>query len=307
MDKSIGHRLRDNTTIHGRDHSLAVQMSRSLHLQLSLASSSLGVLTTVISQVILVQSPYPGLAFDSLTSCLLYVHHSWLGSLLTVAGFVHGAIYLQRDLSLVQSTTSRILQSKAALISHLSWLSLWLGFHLLLIYIHNDSVVAFGKTYHQLLIEPLLAQSVLCFMMKNITLPLGIVLSIPSLTSGDTLVQHSACFGLHVTALILLKGSLDGIGSKLIPDKSSFGFGFACDGPARGGTCDISAWDSFYLALFWLLNSEAWLLFYSHWKLLTANPSSMLKFQESASYLDGWFRDYLWYYSSNLIRGYDAV
>lgn len=27
----------------------------------------------------------------------------------------------------------------------------------------------------------------------------------------------------------------------------------------------------------------------------------MLKFQESASYLDGWFRDYLWYYSSNLI------
>jgi len=33
----------------------------------------------------------------------------------------------------------------------------------------------------------------------------------------------------------------------------------------------------------------------------------MLKFQESASYLDGWFRDYLWYYSSNLIRGYDAV
>jgi photosystem I P700 chlorophyll a apoprotein A2 len=102
-------------------------------------------------------------------------------------------------------------------------------------------------------------------------------------------------------------GSLDDIGSKPIPDKSSFGFGFACDGPARGGTCDISAWDSFYLALFWLLNSEAWLLFYSHWKLLTANPSSMLKFQESASYLDGWFRDYLWYYSSNLIRGYDAV
>ena len=35
-----------------------------------------------------------------------------------------------------------------------------------------------------------------------------------------------------------------------MPDKIHFGYGFACDGPGRGGTCDISAWDSFYLATY---------------------------------------------------------
>jgi photosystem I P700 chlorophyll a apoprotein A2 len=39
-------------------------------------------------------------------------------------------------------------------------------------------------------------------------------------------------------------------GSKLMPDKKRFfGYSFPCDGPGRGGTCDISAWDAFYLAM----------------------------------------------------------
>ena len=40
-----------------------------------------------------------------------------------------------------------------------------------------------------------------------------------------------------------------------MPDKKDFGYAFPCDGPGRGGTCDISAWDSFYLAMFWMLNT----------------------------------------------------
>ena len=39
-----------------------------------------------------------------------------------------------------------------------------------------------------------------------------------------------------------------------MPDKMEHSYGFSCDGPGRGGTCDISAWDSFYLATFWMLN-----------------------------------------------------
>ena len=54
---------------------------------------------------------------------------------------------------------------------------------------------------------------------------------------------------MHVSVLILLKGALDARGSTLMPDKLHFGYGFACDGPGRGGTCDISTWDSFYLAM----------------------------------------------------------
>ncbi|KAL2943198.1 hypothetical protein RDABS01_031546 [Bienertia sinuspersici] len=47
------------------------------------------------------------------------------------------------------------------------------------------------------------------------------------------------CSSLHTTTLILVKGALDARGSKLMPDKKDFGYSFPCDGPGRGGTCDI--------------------------------------------------------------------
>ncbi|KAH0765800.1 hypothetical protein KY285_001671 [Solanum tuberosum] len=57
---------------------------------------------------------------------------------------------------------------------------------------------------------------------------------------GDFLVHHAIALGLHTTTLILVKGALDARGSKLMPDKKDFGYSFPCDGPGRGGTCDIS-------------------------------------------------------------------
>ncbi|KAM0931993.1 putative photosystem I [Dioscorea sansibarensis] len=56
---------------------------------------------------------------------------------------------------------------------------------------------------------------------------------------GDFLVHHAIALGLHTTTLILVKGALDARGSKLMPDKKDFGYSFPCDGPGRGGTCDI--------------------------------------------------------------------
>jgi len=52
-------------------------------------------------------------------------------------------------------------------------------------------------------------------------------------------VHHAIALGLHTTTLILVKGALDARGSRLMPDKKDFGFSFPCDGPGRGGTCDI--------------------------------------------------------------------
>ena len=34
-----------------------------------------------------------------------------------------------------------------------------------------------------------------------------------------------------------------------MPDKKDFGYSFPCDGPGRGGTCDISAWDAYVLPI----------------------------------------------------------
>ena len=66
------------------------------------------------------------------------------------------------------------------------------------------------------------------------------------------------------TSLVLVNSR----SSKLMPDKVSFGYGFPCDGPGRGGTCDISAFDGLYLAIFWMLNTVGWITFYWHWKHL---------------------------------------
>ena len=53
-----------------------------------------------------------------------------------------------------------------------------------------------------------------------------------------------------------------------MPDKKDFELQLPCDGRDIGGTCDISAWDAFYLAVFWELNTVSWTVFYFHWKHL---------------------------------------
>jgi photosystem I P700 chlorophyll a apoprotein A2 len=105
----------------------------------------------------------------------------------------------------------------------------------------------------------------------------------------------------------MLKGSFDSSGSFLIPDKANLGYSFPCDGPGRGGTCDSSGYDSFYLSFFWLLNTISWASFYIHWRHITINYNNIFQFIEAGSYLNGWFRDYLWYNSGTLINGYNAL
>ncbi|KAH7287063.1 hypothetical protein KP509_32G035600 [Ceratopteris richardii] len=90
-----------------------------------------------------------------------------------------------------------------------------------------------------------------------------------------------------------------------MPNKKEFGYSFPCDGPGRGGTCDISAWDAFYLAVFWMLNTIGWVTFYWHWKHITLWQGNAAQFNESSTYLMGWLRDYLWLNSSQLINGYN--
>ena len=124
------------------------------------------------------------------------------------------------------------------------------------------------------------------------------------LSCGDVRVHHAIELGLHTTVLVWNKAALNGSSSKLLPDKGSFGYGFPCDGPGRGGTCDISAWDGFYLAAFWMLNTIGWVTFYWHWKHIMLVTNNLTLWTESSTYLMGWLRDYLWFNSSQLINGY---
>jgi photosystem I P700 chlorophyll a apoprotein A2 len=314
-------------------------INNSLHFQLGLALACLGVVTSLVAQHIYSLPPYAFLAQDYTTQAALYTHHQYIAGFLMVGAFAHGAIFFVRDYdheANKDNVLGRMLEHKEALISHLSWVSLFLGFHTLGLYVHNDVVVAFGTPEKQILVEPVFAQWIQAAHGKlvygfdtllsnpdsiaytafpnhgNVWLP-GWLDAINSgsnslfltIGPGDFLVHHAIALGLHTTTLILVKGALDARGSKLMPDKKDFGYSFPCDGPGRGGTCDISAWDAFYLAMFWMLNTIGWVTFYWHWKHLAIWSGNVAQFNESSNYLMGWLRDYLWLNSSQLINGYN--
>ncbi|MBE9061666.1 photosystem I core protein PsaB [cf. Phormidesmis sp. LEGE 11477] len=348
----IGHSIREILNTHrppegtplggalGAGHKgLYDTLNNSLHFQLALALASLGVVTSLVAQHMYALPPYAFIAQDFTTQAALYTHHQYIAGFIMMGAFAHGAIFLIRDYDPAaneNNVLARVLDHKEAIISHLSWVSLFLGFHTLGLYVHNDVVVAFGTPEKQILVEPVFAQWVQAASGKalygfdtllsnpdsiattawpnggNVWLP-GWLDAINSgsnslflaIGPGDFLVHHAIALGLHTTTLILVKGALDGRGSKLMPDKKDFGYSFPCDGPGRGGTCDISGWDSFYLAMFWMLNTIGWVTFYWHWKHLAIWSGNVAQFNESSNYLMGWLRDYLWLNSSQLINGYN--
>jgi photosystem I P700 chlorophyll a apoprotein A2 len=340
----IGHSIREILNAHvppsgglGQGHkNLYDTVNDSLHFQLGLALASLGTITSLVAQHIYSLPPYAFIAQDFTTQAALYVHHQYIAGFIICGAFAHGAIFFLRDYDPEinkENVLVRILDHKESLISHLSWVALFLGFHTLGLYVHNDVMQAFGTPERQILIEPVFAQwiqaaqgksfygfeillsssdNLAVLASQNIWLSGWIVAMNSSMSSlflsigpGDFLVHHAIALGLHTTTLILVKGALDARGSKLIPDKKDFGYSFPCDGPGRGGTCDISAWDAFYLAVFWILNTIGWVTFYWHWKHLGIWQGNTSQFNESSTYLIGWLRDYLWLNSSQLINGYN--
>nr|UXD06253.1 photosystem I P700 apoprotein A2 [Eutreptia sp. CCAC 1914B] len=339
----IGHDMKQILNAHkapsgnlGAGHSnLYDTVNDSLHFQLGLALASLGVITSMVAQHMYSLPPYAFLSQDYTTMAALYTHHQYIAGFIMTGAFAHGAIFFIRDYNPEQNKNNvlaRILDHKEAIISHLSWVSLFLGFHTLGLYVHNDVMQAFGTPEKQILIEPVFAQwiqashgkslygfdvflssnaSAAVSASQNIWLP-GWLSAINgdgslflAIGPGDFLVHHAIALGLHTTTLILVKGALDARASKLMPDKKDFGYSFPCDGPGRGGTCDISAWDAFYLAVFWMLNTIGWTTFYWHWKHITLWQGNASQFDESSTYLMGWLRDYLWLNSSQLINGYN--
>ena len=80
--------------------------------------------------------------------------------------FSHGAIFFIRETNPDQNednVLARMLDHKEAIISHLSWASLFLGFHTLGLYVHNDVMLVFGTPEKQIecfsFFQPLLSWS----------------------------------------------------------------------------------------------------------------------------------------------------
>jgi photosystem I P700 chlorophyll a apoprotein A2 len=257
----IGHNMKEILDAHrppggrlGAGHvGLFETITNSLHMQLGLALACLGVATSLTAQHMYALTPYAYLSKDFTTEAALYTHHQYIAGFLMVGAFAHGAIFFVRDYDPELNkgnVLARMLEHKEAIISHLSWASLFLGFHTLGLYIHNDTVVAFGQPEKQILFEPLFAEYIQAasgkavyqfnVLLASSTSPAtaaGNQVWLPGwleainnpkndlflkIGPGDFLVHHAIALGLHVTALILIKGALDSRGSKLMPDKKRF-------------------------------------------------------------------------------------
>jgi photosystem I P700 chlorophyll a apoprotein A1 len=139
-----------------------------------------------------------------------------------------------------------------------------------------------------------------------------------NLGTADFMVHHIHAFTIHVTVLILLKGTLFARSSRLIPDKANLGFRFPCDGPGRGGTCQVSAWDHVFLGLFWMYNCISVVIFHFSWKMQsdvwgTISDTGKIthitggNFGLSSLAVNGWLRDFLWSQASQVIQSYGSA
>jgi len=347
----IGHDMREILEAHrgpltGEGHKgLYEIITNSWHAQLAVNLSIMGSLSIIVAHHIYAMPPYPYLAVDYGTQLSLFTHHIWIGGFCIVGSAAHAAIFIVRDYDPrgnYSNLLDRVIRHRDAIISHLNWVCIFLGLHSFGLYIHNDTMSAlgrpqdmFGDTSIQL--QPVFAQWVqkTHALAPQRTAPRqvaatsvrwggtlltveGKVAMIPiSLGTADFIVHHIHAFTIHVTVLILLKGVLYARSSRLIPDKANLGFRFPCDGPGRGGTCQVSAWDHIFLGLFWIYNALSVVIFHFSWKIQSDVWGSVVNnnvthitggnFGQSANTINGWLRDFLWAQSSQVIQSYGSA
>ncbi|MTJ06221.1 MULTISPECIES: photosystem I core protein PsaA [unclassified Anabaena] len=345
----IGHSIKEILENHkgpftGEGHKgLYENMTTSWHAQLATNLAFLGSLTIIIAHHMYAMPPYPYLATDYATQLCIFTHHIWIGGFLIVGGAAHAAIFMVRDYDPVvnqNNVLDRVIRHRDAIISHLNWVCIFLGFHSFGLYIHNDTMRALGRPQDMFSDSAIQLQPVFAQWVQNLhTLAPGntapnalqvvshafgggmvavggkIAMMPIALGTADFLVHHIHAFTIHVTVLILLKGVLYARSSRLIPDKANLGFRFPCDGPGRGGTCQVSGWDHIFLGLFWMYNSLSIVIFHFSWKMQsdvwgTVDPDGTVNhitggnFAESAITINGWLRDFLWAQATQVINSY---
>jgi photosystem I P700 chlorophyll a apoprotein A1 len=348
----VGHSIKEILEAHkgpftGEGHKgLYEILTTSWHAQLSINLALLGSLTIIIAHHMYAMPPYPYMATDYGTMLSLFTHHTWIGGFLIVGAGAHGAIFMVRDYDPAKNVNNlldRMIRHRDAIISHLNWVCIWLGFHSFGLYIHNDTMRALGRPQDMfsdsaIQLQPIFAQWIqhLHAIAPGSTAPNAIagvsqvfggdvvaiggkVAMMPiTLGTADFMVHHIHAFTIHVTVLILLKGLLYSRSSRLVPDKGQLGFRFPCDGPGRGGTCQVSGWDHVFLGLFWMYNSLSIVIFHFSWKMQsdvwgTVLPDGSVShvtggnFATSAITINGWLRDFLWAQSSQVINSYGSA
>nr|YP_010199221.1 photosystem I P700 apoprotein A1 [Crassiphycus usneoides]UAD88670.1 photosystem I P700 apoprotein A1 [Crassiphycus usneoides] len=348
----IGHSMKEILEAHkgpftGEGHKgLYEILTTSWHAQLAINLAMVGSLSIIVAHHMYAMPAYPYIATDYPTQLSLFTHHMWIGGFCIVGAGAHASIFMVRDYNPAQNYNNvldRIIRHRDAIVSHLNWVCIFLGFHSFGLYIHNDTMRALGRSQDMFSDTAIQLQPVFAQWIQNIhnlapsnTSPNalaaasyafgGDIVAINNkiammpikLGTADFMVHHIHAFTIHVTVLILVKGFLFSRNSRLIPDKSSLGFRFPCDGPGRGGTCQVSGWDHVFLGLFWMYNSLSIAIFHFSWKMQSDVWGSVQSsgaishitggnFAQSSITINGWLRDFLWAQASQVIQSYGSA
>nr|YP_009654399.1 photosystem I P700 apoprotein A1 [Pleurostichidium falkenbergii]QCH39686.1 photosystem I P700 apoprotein A1 [Pleurostichidium falkenbergii] len=348
----IGHSMKEILEAHkgpftGDGHKgLYEILTTSWHAQLAINLAMIGSLSIIVAHHMYAMPPYPYIATDYATQLSLFTHHMWIGGFCVVGAGAHASIFMVRDYNAAQNydnVLDRIIRHRDAIISHLNWLCIFLGFHSFGLYIHNDTMRALGRSQDMfsdtaIQLQPIFAQWIqnihtlapsntspnslatasYVFGGDTVSIANKIAIAPIQLGTADFMVHHIHAFTIHVTVLILVKGFLFARNSRLIPDKSNLGFCFPCDGPGRGGTCQVSAWDHVFLGLFWMYNSLSIVIFHFSWKMQSDVWGSVTdtgavshitggNFSQGAITINGWLRDFLWAQASQVIQSYGSA
>ena len=345
----IGHSIKEILENHkgpftGEGHKgLYENLTTSWHAQLAVNLAMVGSLSILVAHHMYAMPPYPYLGTDYATALSIFTHHMWVGGFFILGAGAHASIFLVRDYDPVVNQNNlldRVLRHRDAIISHLNWVCMFLGFHSFGLYIHNDTMQALGRPQDMFSDTAIQLQPVFAQFVQNIqTLAPGttapnqlepvsyvwgggvvavggkIAMMPMALGTADFMIHHIHAFQIHVTALILLKGFLFARGSRLVPDKANLGFRFPCDGPGRGGTCQVSGWDHVFLASFWVFNTISIAVYHFSWKMQsdvwgtvdadgTINHITAGNWALSSNTINGWLRDFQWAQAVQVIQSY---
>jgi photosystem I P700 chlorophyll a apoprotein A1 len=334
---------------------VSAAFQNSWHSRLSLNLAIAGSLSITFAHHIYAMPVYPFCGNDYATVLCLFVHHMWIGGFFIVGAGAHAAIYMVRDEGVpsgvalgnkkvyaVNSVVQQLLGHRDIIMGHLIWVTIALGMHAFGMYIHNDTLQALGRpedlfSDNAIQLRPLFAvwvQSLPSLFLLNALSGDAAVTGIPGfglevldgkvvtmtqeLGTADFMVHHIHAFTIHCTLLILMKGVLYSRSSRLVSDKLELGFRYPCDGPGRGGTCQISPWDHVFLGIFWMYNTLSVVIFHFFWKMQSdvwgkydAATQKIVHvtggdFSVNSITINGWLRNFLWSQSAEVIQSYGS-
>jgi hypothetical protein len=200
----IGHSIKEILESHkgpftGEGHvGLYEILTTSWHAQLAINLALFGSLSIIVAHHMYSMPPYPYLATDYGTQLSLFTHHNWIGGFCIVGAGAHAAIFMVRDYDPASSYNNlldRVIRHRDAIISHLNWVCIFLGFHSFGLYIHNDTMSALGRPQDMFSDTAIQLQPVFAQWIQNTHF------AAPQLTAPNALAATSATWGGDIVAV----------------------------------------------------------------------------------------------------------